>query len=229
MKHGDMDLAALPGGDQDILGAFDKGLLDCLRRAERVVLVANNPAIGQADVDALSLCPRDAVVSFNTCLKWPLLSSLSANIFIHGYNAPDQYFFGLPYGPGVQALWQAPEARCFTILVGVAHPMSPVKGVSLFRERIPLPALWNYPSAHANGKRFVGPSTGFNALVLFDWLRRDQGMDFRLLTLGYSNDGGKLWSGHAWDYERAWLANADVETLALQRQPSWWQRLFKRR
>lgn len=228
VNDADMNLAALPGGDQNLLGAFDEGLLACLRGAERVVLVANNPAIGQADVESLDLGPRDVVVTFNTCLKWPLLSSLCANIFIHGYNAPDQYFFGLPYRPEVQALWRAPKARCFTMLMGVAHAMSAVKGVTLLRERIPLPVLWDYPSAQANGKRFVGPSTGFNALVLFEWLRREQGMSFRLLTLGYSNEAGKLWSGHAWEYERAWLADADVEKIAIKRQQGWWQRFLKR-
>jgi len=223
-----MDLTALPNGDQDILGAVAEGLLNCLRDAERVVLVANNPAIAAMDFDALALGPRDVVVSFNACIKWPLLSSRWTNVFVHGFNAPDHYFFGLPYSPELQALWRNPLARCFTVLVGVADAMSALADVTLLRERIPLPALWNYPLARADGKRFVGPTTGFNALVLFDWLRREQGLHYRLMTLGYSNEAGKLWSGHAWDYERAWLAAADVETLALHKRP-WWQRLLKRR
>jgi hypothetical protein len=222
-----MDLTALPNGDQDILGALAERLLACLRDAERVVLVANNPAIEQADFDALTLGPRDVVVSFNACVKWPMLSERWTNVFVHGFNAPDHYFFGLPYAPELQALWHNPQARCFSVLVGVADPMSPVADVSLLRERIPLPALWNYPKARADGKRFVGPTTGFNALVLFDWLRREQGLHYRLLTLGYSNEAGKLWSGHAWDYERAWLAGADVEAIALRKRP-WWQRWIKR-
>lgn len=225
----DMDLRALPGGDQNILSALAEGLLADLRDAERVVLVANNPAIDEADVQALELGPHDVMVSFNTCVKWQLLSSRWTNVFVHGFNAPDHYFFGLPYRPEVQALWQDPQARCFTVLVGVADAMSALAGVTLLRERIPLPALWNYPLAQANRKSFVGPSTGFNALVLFDWLRREHGMNYRLLTLGYSNEAGKLWSGHAWDYERAWLANADIETVVLQSRLGWWRRLLKRR
>lgn len=221
-----MDLSAHSGGDQDILGAFPDALLACLRAAQRVVLVANNPAIDAADFAALHIGPRDVVVSFNACVKWPLLTAESVNVFVHGFNAPDHYFFGLPYRPELQALWAAAPARCFTMLVGVAAPMSAVPRVTLLRERMPLPPLWNYPLAHANGKRFVGPSSGFNALVLFDWLRRELGLGYQLLTLGYSNEAGKLWSGHGWDYERAWLANADVQVVALQRR-SWWQRLTK--
>ncbi len=228
MTGEEMDLDALPGGGQDILGAVAERLLGCLRDAERVVLVANNPAIEAVDFEALELGPRDVVVSFNLCIKWPLLSNRWTNVFVHGFNAPDHYFFGLPYSPEVQALWQNPQGRCFTVLVGVADAMSALPDVTLLRERMPLPVLWNYPLARADGKRFVGPTTGFNALVLFDWLRREQGLNYKLLTLGYSNEAGKLWSGHAWDYERAWLAAANVETIALHKR-RWWQRMLKRR
>lgn len=228
MKDGDMDLTVLPGGDQDVFGALAATLVNCLRGAKRVVLVANNPAIEAADFDALEVAPGDVVVSFNACIKWQLLSNRWTNVFVHGYNAPDHYFFGLPYSPELQSLWQDPSAQCFSMLVGVAAPMSALPDVSLLRERMPLPTLWHYPRAHANGKRFVGPTTGFNALVLFDWLRREHGLNYKLLTLGYSNEAGKLWSGHAWEYERAWLASADVEAVPLRKRP-WWQRVLKRR
>jgi hypothetical protein len=71
----------------------------------------------------------------------------------------------------------------------------------------------------------VGPTTGFNALVLFDWLRGHAGYRYQLVTLGFSNEAGKLWGGHAWDYERSWLLKADVVRVRPQRR-SWWKALF---
>ncbi len=223
----EMALNALPGGDQDVFAALPDELKACLSAAARVVLVANNPAIGPADVQALNLGADDVVVSFNTCIKVGLLHPASTHVFVHGFNAPDAYFFGLPYGPDAKALFLWPSARCFTVLVGCTAALSPLPQVTLLRERIPLPPLWNYPVDRPGGKRYVGPSTGFNALVLFDWLRSQAGYNYQLLTLGFSNEAGKLWGGHAWDYERAWLLKADVTSIKLQPRRSWWQRLFK--
>lgn len=222
-----MALDALPGGHQSVLDALPPALQACLRAAARVVLVANNPAITQADFQALNIGANDVVVSFNTCVKAELLTAQSVNVFVHGFNAPDAYFFGLPCGAHVQHLFQHAEARCFTILVGNTAPLCPLPRVALYWERIPLPALWNYPLDRPGGKRYVGPSTGFNALVLFDWLRGHQGYGYQLMTLGFSNEAGKLWSGHAWDYERNWLQHADVIVVPLQPR-RWWQKLFRR-
>lgn len=224
----EMALDLLPGGDQSVVGALPQALKDCLGRASRVVLVANNPAITAADFQALDIGSDDVVVTFNTCVKSALLSPQSVNVFVHGFNAPDAYFFGLPCNPEVQRLFELPGARCFTMLVGCTGEMSPVPGVALYRERIPLPPLWNYPVDRPGGKRYVGPSTGFNALVLFDWLRAQLGYTYEIMTLGFSNEAGKLWGGHAWDYERQWLLKADVTVVPLQRR-RWWQGWFRRR
>lgn len=225
---GEMALDLLPGGDQSVVGVLPQALKDCLGRASRVVLVANNPAITAADFQALDIGSDDVVVTFNTCVKSALLSPQSVNVFVHGFNAPDAYFFGLPCNPEVQRLFELPGARCFTMLVGCTGEMSPVPGVALYRERIPLPPLWNYPVDRPGGKRYVGPSTGFNALVLFDWLRGQLGYTYEIMTLGFSNEAGKLWGGHAWDYERQWLLEADVTVVPLQRR-RWWQGWFRRR
>ena len=101
-----MALDALPGGNQSVLGALPEPLRECLSRAHRVVLIANNPAITAADFQALNISANDVVVSFNTCIKAPLLNEQSWNVFVHGYNAPDAYFFGLPYGPDVRRLFE---------------------------------------------------------------------------------------------------------------------------
>ncbi|WP_018928539.1 hypothetical protein [Pseudomonas umsongensis] len=221
-------LDAMPGGHQSVMDGLPQELKDCLSSAARVVLIANNPAITSADFQALNIGIDDVVVSFNTCVKAALLGPQSVNVFVHGFNAPDAYFFGLPYGAEVQRLFQHAGERCFTMLVGSTQAMCPLPRVALFWERIPLPALWNYPVDRPGGKRYVGPSTGFNALVLFDWLRSHTGYTYQLMTLGFSNGAGKLWSGHAWDYERDWLQRSDVIVVPLQRR-RWWQVLFRRK
>ncbi|MBK5352879.1 hypothetical protein JFU37_10220 [Pseudomonas sp. TH41] len=223
----EMALDAMPGGHQSVFDGLPMELKGCLRNAARVVLVANNPAITAADFQALNIGSDDVVVSFNNCVKSELLSPQSVNVFVHGFNAPDAYFFGLPYGAQVQQLFKQPGARCFTMLVGCTEAMCALPRVALYWERIPLPALWNYPVDRPGGKRYVGPSTGFNALVLFDWLRSHTGYTYQLMTLGFSNEAGKLWGGHAWDYEREWLAKSDVIVVRLQRR-RWWQVLLRR-
>ncbi|WP_090280649.1 hypothetical protein [Pseudomonas granadensis] len=228
MKDQPMALDALPGGDQAVFEALPAELRDCLSRAARVVLIANNPAITAADFQALNLGSDDVVVSFNTCIKATLLNEQSVNVFVHGYNAPDAYFFGLPYGPHVQHMFERSGERCFSMLVGCAAPMCPLPRVAMYRDRIPLPPLWHYPVDRPGGKRYVGPSTGFNTLVLFDWLRGEAGYGYELLTLGFSNEAGKLWGGHAWDYERDWLRQSNIVAIALQPQ-RWWQKLFRRK
>ena len=223
-----MALDALPGGHQSVLEALPEPLQACLNRAPRVVLIANNPAITAADFQALNIGVDDVVVSFNTCIKASLLDSRSVNVVVHGYNAQDAYFFGLPLGPDVQRLSDQAGERCFTMLVGCAAPMSPLTRVAMYWDRIPLPPLWNYPVDRPGGKRYVGPSTGFNTLVLFDWLRGHAGYTYQLMTLGFSNEAGKLWGGHAWDYERDWLQKSDVIVVPLQPR-RWWQKLFRRK
>lgn len=216
----------LPGADQDVFGALPAALRQCLANASRVILIANNPAITQADFDALGVGADDVVVSFNLCTKAALLKPESVNLIVHGFNAPDRYFFGLPATDEVQRFAAQPGSRCFTLLVGCAVPLCPLPDVALYWDRIPLPALaGHYPVNRPNGKRFVGPSTGFNVLVLLDWLRAHAHYSYRLMTLGFSNEAGKLWGGHAWDYEREWLLGADVEVIALKPR-SWWRKLL---
>jgi hypothetical protein len=223
IDSGSMRLDALPGGQQDVMAGFSDELKGCLQRATRVVLVANNPAIMAADLQGLALGENDVVVSFNTCLKGPLLSPRSQHVLVHGFNAPDHYFFGLPMSADLPSWLRARTPGCLAVLVGCTQPLCPMPGVSLFHERIPLPALWNYPVDRPGGKRYVGPSTGFNALVLLDTLRRQPGFTYSLVTLGFSNEAGKLWGGHAWDYERAWLLAAEITRMDLQARRPWWQ------
>jgi len=224
----DIERDALPGGDQDVFNNLPSDLKCCLEQAERVILLANNPAITQEDVQALNIGPNDVVVSFNLCIHSGLLHRESVNVFVHGFNAPDCYFFGLPYKYDVQQLFTDPQAQCFTVLVGCALPLCPMPGVAAYWDRIPLPALWHYPVDRPGGKRYVGPSTGFNVLVLLDGLRGHAGYGYRMLTLGFSNESGKLRGGHAWEYERRWLLAADVESVPLKPR-SWWRKLFHQR
>lgn len=205
-------------------GTLQDALVARLQAAPRVILLANNPAITARDVDALSIGADDVVVSFNTCVKAPLLGGPWTNVLVHGFNEPDRYFFGLPCLPEVQGLL---EAGGFTVLMGCTGEITPLPGVSLLWARFPLPVVADYPVLRPDGKPFAGPTTGFSTLLLFDWLRRERGFGFQLLTLGFSNEAGKLWRGHAWDYERQWLQGAEVTVVPLLPRP-WWKRLLKR-
>ncbi|NMZ71789.1 hypothetical protein HBO32_01665 [Pseudomonas nitroreducens] len=200
-----------------------------LRRAERVILVANNPAISAGDFDALALGPRDVVVSFNTAVKAELLSAETVNVFVHGYHGQEFHFFGLPCRPCITRLFEQSPDRCFTLLVGVVNPMSALPRVAIYEDRIPLPTLLDYPRMRPSGKPFAGPSTGFNAMVVFDWLLGRPGYTYELFALGFSNEAGTLWNGHAWDYERAWMHASRVRVIALESAGKrwWWPLRFK--
>lgn len=208
-------------------GTLPSELLLRLQQAQRVVLLANNPAVTASDMDALGLGPRDVVVSFNTCIHASLLSNRWTNVLVHGFNEPDRYFFGLPCRPEVQALLQTPPGHNFTLLMGCTGAITPLPQVGLLWARFPLPIIDNYPVHRPDGKPFAGPTTGFSTLLLFDWLRREGGYPYELLTLGFSNEAGKLWRGHAWSYEREWLEGAEVTVVPLLPK-SWWQRLVAR-
>ena len=80
-----------------------------------------------------------------------------------------------------------------------------------------------------SGKPFAGPSTGFNAMVVFDWLLGRPGYTYELFALGFSNEAGTLWNGHAWDYERAWMHASRVRVIALESAGKrwWWPLRFK--
>lgn len=194
-----------------------------LGRAERVILVANNPAISAGDFEALALGPRDVVVSFNTAVKAELLSTETVNVFVHGYHGQDFHFFGLPCRPCITGLYAQSPDRCFTLLVGVVNPMSALPRVAIYEDRIPLSALLDYPRVRPSGKPFAGPSTGFNAMVVFDWLLGRPGYTYELLALGFSNEAGTLWKGHAWDYERAWMHTSRVRVIALETAGKRWR------
>jgi hypothetical protein len=208
-------------------GELPKALCLRLQNAERVILIANNPAISPADLAGLNLKNNDVLVSFNTCAKAALLSGDWTNVLVHGFNEPDRYFFGLPCQPVVQQLIDRPGNKGFTLLMGCTGEMSAIPGVGLLWARFPLPVVQGYPQYRPDGKPFAGPSTGFSTMLVFDWLRREAGYPYQLLTVGFSNEAGKLWRGHAWEYERDWLQHAQITRVPLQRK-FWWQRLFKR-
>jgi hypothetical protein len=207
-------------------GVMPESLLSRLRVAQRVILIANNPAIGKPDMDSLQVGPMDVVITFNTCIKSDLLGAGWVKVIVHGFNEPDRYFFGLPCRPEVESVMSFEEGAGFTILMGCTGHMSPLPGVGLVWARFPLPVIKNYPSYRPDGKLYAGPSTGFSTLVFLDWLRKTEGACYEIVTLGFSNEAGKLWRGHAWDYEREWLRASDVISVGLKYRP-WWSRIFR--
>jgi hypothetical protein len=211
-----------------VFGTLPDALYERLQAADRVILLANNPAITAADIEALAIGRQDVVVSFNTCMQWRLLSTAWTNVLVHGFNEPDKYFFGLPCSPQVQTMLDSSERGGFTLLMGCTGEITPMPGVGLIWANFPLPIITNYPVYRPSGKLFAGPTTGFSTLVLLDLLRREYAYNFQLLTLGFSNEAGDLWRGHAWDYERAWLHSAQVTAVALQ-PVSWWKRWLRGR
>lgn len=203
-----------------LLEGLPANLREHLGRARRLILIANNPAIGPADIQALDLGADDVVVGFNLHLKAALLPDEPVHVLVHGYNKGDARFFGLPLQGGVARLFAAEPSRRFSILLAGYDPLCPMPGVGFYQGRLPLEVLQAYPRVGPAGKVIVGPTTGFTSMVLFDWLRRECGYGYELCTLGFSNEAGKLWSGHAWDYERAWLQVSEVRQIPLERKKS---------
>lgn len=217
-------------GSTDLIeNTLSTGLKAALRRARRVILVANNPAIGTDDFKKLAMSADDVVVSFNTCIMSDFLSPEYTNVFVHGYHGQEFHFFGLPCAPAVTQLFEQAKRGCYTILVGVVNPLSALPNVTIFHDRIPLPALQkDYPTLRKSGKPLAGPSTGFNAMVVLEHLRKLDGYQYELLALGFSNEAGTLWKGHAWEYERAWLRHSGVECIVVSKPPKRWFGWFQK-
>lgn len=215
----------------DFLEGFPAELQILLREARRVVLVANNPAIARGDMSRLGLGANDIVVYFNGCVPYSLIDPKVINVFFHGFNVEDRYFFGLPYRREIVELFRCAPGRCFTVLMGVDEALCPLRGVGYFSGALPLPALIDYPLLDKSGSRRVVPSTGFRVVALFDWLRTHGGFSFELMCLGFSDEAGKFWGGHAWEYERRWLSDAGVTRLSVSggvlfRLLSWSKRIW---
>lgn len=200
-----------------LLEGLPTNLREHLGRTRRLILVANNPAIGGVDIGALDLGAEDVVVGFNLHLKAALLPVEPIHVLVHGYNKSDAHFFGLPLQGGVAKLFAAQPSRRFSILLAGYDPICPIPGVGFYQGRLPLEVLQDYPRVGPVGRTIVGPTTGFTTMVLFDWLRRECGYGYDLYALGFSNEAGKLWSGHAWDYEREWLQRSEVRQISLAR------------
>ena len=149
MKDEHMALDALPGGDQSVLGALPEPLQACLSRAARVVLIANNPAITVADFQALNIGVDDVVVSFNTCIKAPLLDSRSVNVSCRQTRRTRIF---VPALGRRQRLLLSGE-RFFTMLVAVPHRFVAAR-VACTGSHSAAP-LWNDPSRRAASATFA--------------------------------------------------------------------------
>ncbi len=190
-------------------------------RISRVILVANNPNIAPATLEALNISHQDLVVQFNTMTHFDQLASLPCeHLTVFRFGVAPQRHHGLPVTQQRRARMRALESRQFTLFTD-AFPANdesfsqtqaevldtPVH--DLIEARYPTPAVADYPHS-------AGPSTGFWTLALFHHLRlrqtalRPANSNFDISLLGFSTDpeptAGIFWEGHAWDFERRWIS-----------------------
>lgn len=189
-------------------------LLARILASRRVILLANNPAITQAHLHALAIDGADLLVSFNKCRHLALLRRRLHNLFIHRHNYRKGGYFGFPYR-GRLRLFTCCNPRLHSLLLGGEAERSAAgpRGVSFLPLRQPFPALQGYPYERLPSRG--GPSTGFYALAFFEHLKQLRGADYETVLVGFSEEGGSFWDGHAWDFERQWIRCAEVTLIRL--------------
>lgn len=189
-------------------------LLARIVASRRVILLANNPAITRDHVDALALGPEDLVVSFNKCRNRTLLRRKLHNVFIHRHNYRKSGYFGFPY-KGWLRLFPWFNARFHSVLLGGEVETLPAshRKASFLPLKQPFPALEGYPYERLPSRG--GPSTGFYALAFFDYVKRLKQADYEIILVGFSDEGGSFWDGHAWDFEREWTRESGVTVIKL--------------
>ncbi|NNN24967.1 MULTISPECIES: hypothetical protein [Pseudomonas] len=199
---------------QQSLNHLSPALLARIQASRRVILLANNPAITREHLDALALGPDDLVVSFNKCRNRTLLRRQLHNLFIHRHNYRKGGYFGFPY-KGWLRLFPWFNKRFHSVLLGGEQAELPAshRASSFLPLRQPFPALEGYPYERLPTRG--GPSTGFYAVAFFDYVKRLKQADFEIVLVGFSDEGGSFWDGHAWDFEREWTRSSDVTVIKL--------------
>ncbi len=210
--------SGVPAGRHGVgLSEGDVAAVDVLGRDyDRILLVANNPILGDGLFERLAIGDRDLVIQFNACLHFDRLRQrpghrayavnrtiieqpgfLDGDRPIHPFDerpgAAMIFVTGQPPAPdGVVGRWLEARRDRLTVIVP-----TPGRG----RDEVP-----DYPA----DKR---PSTGFAMLLLLRWARRLQAVDGRppvpLILVGFTARGIPM---HGWAYERRWLdAHPEIE------------------
>lgn len=192
----------------EILKLMSTELIDKIVASKRIILLANNPLLTQAHIDALVIDCSDTVVSFNKCRNFAALRRQHLNVFIHRHNYRKGGYFGYPY-KSMMRFFSWFNSNFYSVLLGGDAPtVSSTKACSFLPLRQAFPALEAYPYEGLPSRG--GPSTGFYALAFFDYLKQVKGGDFQILLVGFSDEGGSFWDGHAWDFEREWIKQSGV-------------------
>jgi hypothetical protein len=197
------------------------------RQVRRVVLVANNPDLPAEMLRDLGNGADDLLVQFNNARhEEVLLDQPCRHMRFHRiHRRLDGWAFHYAFPPStatVRAALAAPERHMFVLSgeppllahcgVAVADLFFPARlapCLSLFAERTDYGDLPQYP--RPEGVPFADPSTGFWVVAALLDLRRRlraHGLPtFELVLAGFRPAvSGHFWEGHAWDYERDWLA-----------------------
>lgn len=183
-------------------------LIEKIAASGRVILLANNPLLTPALIDSLNIQDSDIVVSFNKCRNLPSLRRRHVNVFIHRHNYRKGGYFGYPY-KGMLRLFSWFNPRLYSVMLGGDESTLPRAGdFSFLPLRQAFPALEAYPYEGLPTRG--GPSTGFYALAFFDYLKQLKGASFDIVLVGFSDEGGTFWDGHAWEFEREWIKTSAV-------------------
>lgn len=199
---------------QQSLERLSPELLARIEASRRVILLANNPMISQEHIDALAISPDDLVVSFNKCRNLALLRRQWHNLFIHRHNYRKGGYFGFPY-KGWLRFFPWFNTRFHSVLLGGEAESLPAahRSASFLPLRQSFPALEGYPYERLPTRG--GPSTGFYAVAFFDYVKRLKQTDYEIVLVGFSDEGGSFWDGHAWDFEREWTRSSGVTVIKL--------------
>jgi hypothetical protein len=179
----EMMLDALPGGHQIVADGMPQPLKDCLGRGPRC---ADRQQSGHycADFQALNIGADDIVVSFNNCIPAPLLSRKASMCSFMGSMHQTPTFSAFLMGLGCSGFSNSRVSvvsRCWWGVLRRSVPCRewPSNGSGFHCRRCGT-TRWT-----DREKTLCRPSTGFNALVLFDWLRGHAGYTYQLMTLGF--------------------------------------------
>lgn len=200
---------------------------------QRVVLIANNPAITRDLITPL-IQPSDLLVFFNTTPHLPL--------FAH-FSNPRLFFFRSIFNNG-QHWGIPPQTHQFPELAHLAQQgalsvMYSNYAPNATRFPAPLRAIFSNPATaclvpenpvhcqdypYKAGEPFFGPSSGFILYRIFLFFKFSLRMShplqktFSMVLLGFNNSpGSQLWDCHDWDFERADMKKHEAH---LQRIPA---------
>ncbi|WFF41108.1 hypothetical protein EVC62_06105 [Salinicola endophyticus] len=187
-------------------------LLNMLTATQRVVLVASNPNIRRRHVKSAGITPDSVVFSFNKCRQLHKLPFDTHHCLIHRYGyktengVREEEVPGYPHKLRVRLFELFAKSSAAFVLGGEGDVGG--EGVSRIPMINSLNLLKEYPFEALPERG--GVSSGFYMIALLEELKRNLGLDFTIVLLGFTEGGGgRQWYGHAWDFERRMTAQLE--------------------